>query len=191
MNNINANFNAHYKSGIFINDINGCMNNGNINNIDYMYENMNVFNNNELFNIMNDMNANINAFNYIGGNYNINSVNANIISFNDNGNMIDMNNINIINNRTILDSTIPMKVIKNSSNNRETSYINSVLQSLFSIDCINDWLNQLYQNNLMNNVEDCLTNDFYQLFLNLCLGKGIIYSTDLIFHFDNKVKELY
>jgi hypothetical protein len=55
-----------------------------------------------------------------------------------------MNSINDINNNSVFDSSIPMIVIKNSSNisnKRETSYINSFLQSLFLIDCINSCFN--------------------------------------------------
>ena len=100
-----------------------------------------------------------------------------------NGNMNNINN-------NVLYPTVPIKTIKNYNINKEVSYINSVLQSLISIDCIKNWLNNLRQNNIMNNVEDCLTKDFYQLYCLLLSGQDID-STNVIFHFSNRVKKVY
>ena len=152
--------------------------NGNMNLINTNMSQDMQFGNNIGGNIKN-MSGNINNYNM---NVNINNINNNM-NVNINNQMNNMNNNN--------NEYLPMKTIKNYNLNREASFANSVLQSLVSIGCIKSWLNKLFKSNIMNNVEDCLTKKFYQLYYSLNTGQDKIDSTDIIIHLENKIRELY
>ena len=101
-------------------------------------------------------------------------------------NMFNMSNINNMNNNFFINA------ITNYSLNEEVSYINSVLQSLSSLDCIKFWINTLNKNNnmIMNNMQASITKEFYLLMSNLFFGKPVD-SSNIIFHFRNKSQQIY
>lgn len=84
-----------------------------------------------------------------------------------------------------------LKPINSYSLKEENSYINSVLQSLLHLDCLNDWIKLLNNYQVMNNFEACITKEFYQLFACLYSNQQQIDSTNLIFHYKNKIYSLY
>ena len=112
-------------------------------------------------------------------------------------NIIGMNNENmnmsIMNNN--MDNNInynpPIKIIKNYSSNYENSYVNAVLQAFSSLDCINNWINELNKNNnLLKNIQECVTKELYILFSNLYNGNQVD-STNLISTLEKQVREIY
>ena len=97
-------------------------------------------------------------------------------------------NSNMNNNNT----TFSIKIINNYNINSEYSYINSGLQALVNLDCIKNWIKMLNNYKIMNNIGASLTKEFYQLFI--CLlspQQNQIDSTNIIFHFENKTKNMY
>lgn len=87
----------------------------------------------------------------------------------------------------------PIKIIYNYNINSECSYINCALQALINLDCIKQWIKMLNNyNNIMNNISASLTKEFYQLFIFLLSPQQeLIDSTNIIFHYDNKTKNMY
>ena len=99
-----------------------------------------------------------------------------------------MNNNNMNNN---INYNLPMKIIKNYSSNYENSYANAVLQAFSSLDCINNWINELNKNNnLLKNIQECVTKELYILFSNLYNGNQVD-STNLISTLEKQVREIY
>ena len=194
MDNINM---ANMKNMNYMNQNNN--NNINMNNMDNMNMNNNM--NNMHMNNMDNMNMNNNMNNMNKNNMNnMNMNNMNNMNMNNMGNMnmnnnmnnMNMNNMNNIGiNNTNQNFNLPLKAIKNYNINMEASYINSVLQAFFSIDCIKNWIKILNNSNLMNKVEASLTKEFYQMFCSVYSGQRKIDSTNIIFHFENKTKMLY
>jgi ubiquitin C-terminal hydrolase len=96
------------------------------------------------------------------------------------------NNNNNQNNYNLI-----LKPINSFSLKEDNSYINSALQCLIHLDCINKWIKLLNNYKVMNNFEACITKEFYQLFICLYSNQEKIDSTNLIFHFKNKMNSLY
>jgi len=120
-----------------------------------------------------------------------------------NNNNIEMNN-NISNNNNInmnmnMDKTninnsnfnLPLRPINNYNINIEASYINSVLQAIVHLESINYWIKIIESTNVMNNIDNFLTKEFYQLFRVYLSGKKNVDSTGLITQFQNKSKMIY
>ena len=85
-----------------------------------------------------------------------------------------------------------IKPINNYNIDIEGSYINTVLQSFAHLDCINYWIKIINNTQVMNKIDCSLTKEFYQLFISLLSGQlQNVDSTNLIFHFQNKVKSIY
>ena len=98
-------------------------------------------------------------------------------------------------NLNISNPIFPIKIINNYNINSECSYINCALQALINLDCIKYWIKLLNinnYNNIMNNIQTSLTKEFYQLFIAfLSPQQKQIDSTNIIFHFENKTKNMY
>ena len=88
--------------------------------------------------------------------------------------------------------TFPIKTINNYNINSEYSYINCCLEALVNLDCIKYWIKMLNNYKIMNNIGASLTKEFYQLFIALLSPQqNQIDSTNIIFHFENKTKNMY
>ena len=113
-----------------------------------------------------------------------------------NGSM--MSNINNIYNNNYSQSNtmmIQFKPITNSSqisDINDTSFINSTLQALASINCFNMWIQNLqYNQNLSNNFPNLkITKELFNLFSSIYSG-AFPDSTDLILNYFNKVKMIH
>ena len=97
----------------------------------------------------------------------------------------------INNNQNNQNNNLFLKPINNYSINEENSYINSVLQCLIRLDCLYNWIKLLNKYQVMNNFEACITKEFYQLFIGLYSNQQQIDSTNIIFHYKNKMNSLY
>ena len=93
-------------------------------------------------------------------------------------NQFNQMNINNMNN---------IKGIKNYSLNMEASYINSVLQSLSSLDTIKNWFEYLNNNNNMNDNNQSLTKELY-LLLNYLYNGNKVDSSNIIISSDSLSK---
>ena len=98
----------------------------------------------------------------------------------------------MMNNMFNFNNNFFINAITNYSLNEEASYINAVLQSFSSLDCIKYWINVLNKNNniIMNNMQASLTKELYLLLSNLFFGKQVD-SSNIIFHFRNKSQQIY
>lgn len=116
--------------------------------------------------------------------------NFNMFNMNQNNNMGFMNNIggapqmNIFGNKFIninnkfnnmKNIEPPINGIKNYSSPVESSYANSVLQSLACLDCIKKWYYQLigFNFNNINITQSSITKLFFNLLFNLYSGKNV------------------
>lgn len=87
---------------------------------------------------------------------------------------------------------LQIKTINNYNINIEGSYINTVLQSFIHLDCINYWIKIINNTQVVNKIDCSLTKEFYQLFMSLLnIQQKFVDSTNLIFHFQNKFKQIY
>ena len=86
---------------------------------------------------------------------------------------------------------LKIKCINNYNYNIEGSYINTVLQSFVNLDCVNYWIKIINNTQVMNKIDASLTKEFYQIFVLLLSGQQNVDSTNLIFHFENKIKSIY
>jgi ubiquitin C-terminal hydrolase len=137
------------------------------------------------------MENNFNANNFSQANNN--NLDAKNDNLNNNVNNINnnMNNINnSINNNIYFNLLI--KPIYNYNINIEGSYINTVLQSFIHLDCVNYWIKIINNTGVMNKIDCCLTKEFYLIFISLLPGhQNQVDSTNLIFHFQNKIQSVY
>ena len=86
-----------------------------------------------------------------------------------------------------------MKGINNySENTGEASYANSVLQTLACLDCIKTWFNSSDINFIMNNNNNPITKEFYQLLNSLYSNsKYQVDSTNIISRFFDKASSIF
>ena len=140
-----------------------------------------------------NMNMNMNQMN------NINMNQMSIINMNqmNNMNMNKMNNMNQKNNMNAKQGRIncPCKIIITKSNINdisESTFINSVLQSFSSINCIKYWFAFLQKNNFImyNNNNSPITKELYLLLFNIYTYQEPD-SSNIILHYYNKLKTMY
>ena len=146
-----------------------------------MFPNFNMFNmqNNQMNNMQN-----MNLMNNFGNNMFMGNVSNNMGMMGNNmGGMNQM--FNPMNNMNNFMS--PIKGIKNFTNNIEASFINSVLQALCCLNCIKNWYMKL--NNVMNNLQPCLTKSFLQLIYCLYSGNQPD-SSNIIFQYNLETNKL-
>ena len=108
--------------------------------------------------------------------------------------MFSFNNFNNFNNNSF-QAMMYYKPIQNSSKISEyndTSFINSVLQVLSSLDCVRLWVNNLNNNrqSLFNNSQCIITRELYSIFFSLYNGQNVD-SYNFILNYNNKYKSVY
>ena len=107
-------------------------------------------------------------------------------------NMGMQNNLNNFNICNMFNKMNCIKGIKNYQSPMESSFANSVLQSLACLNCIQQWYNQLYQFNCfqMNNFQNSLTKQFFIL-LNCLYSGNPVDSYNIIYQFNFECNKLY
>ena len=75
---------------------------------------------------------------------------------------------------------------------REASYANAVLQAFIQLDCVQEWVKNLYNNGVLNLpfYNTSLTKDLIYLFCNLSNGMNLD-SSKIILDFDTKSKDIW
>ena len=149
-----------------------------------------IINNNNIHSINPNflMNIPMNQINFMNQpNNNINNMNQPL-----NGMIQPLNNIVQPMKNNV---SCPVKGIFNKTNIievQETTFINSVLQSLSSLNCIKNWyyVLNLNKNHLMSNNNSSITKEFYILLFSLYTGQQPD-STNIILNFNNKLRYLY
>ena len=84
------------------------------------------------------------------------------------------------------------KSVKSYNLMREASYANSVLQAFIQLECVQEWIKYLNNNNRINHpcYNTTLTKDLYLLFC--CIANGLnLDSTDIISHYYDKLDKLW
>ena len=84
------------------------------------------------------------------------------------------------------------KSIKSNNLMREASYSNSVLQAFIQLECFQEWIKYLNNNNSINHpcFNTTLTKDLYLLFC--CIANGnCLDSSKIILDYDSKSAEFY
>lgn len=84
------------------------------------------------------------------------------------------------------------KSIKSSQLMREASYANAVLQAFIQLDCVQEWVKNLYNNGVLNLpfYNTSLTKDLIYIFCSLSNGMNLD-SSKIILDFDTKSKDIW
>ena len=83
----------------------------------------------------------------------------------------------------------PHKIIKSANINTESSYANSVLQVLFNLNCVKNWINYLKNSGEINKAfySKALTRDIYLLYCNIVSGDNLD-SSQIIMDLESSVR---
>ena len=105
------------------------------------------------------------------------------------------NNFNNFNNNNSFQPMMYYNPIINCSNISEynnTSFINSVLQVLSSLDCVRFWVNNLnnIRERLLSNNQCLITKELYLMYFSLYNGQKVD-SSNFILNYNNKYKSVY